>query len=83
MKFGIVLAGNIFEEDFEIFNKSDSNIIIKILVECLNPELEDHDEYIYSIRKTTTYDYNEKYFVLIPPKSSMNSKIALKVPNLK
>ena len=50
---------------------------------CLNPELEDHDEYVYSVRKINVFDYNEKFFVLLAPLSSMKFKIALKVPNLK
>ena len=61
----------------------NESLIIKILVSCLNPELEDHDEYVYSVRKTTAYDYNEKFIVMIPPYKSIMFKIALKVPNIK
>ncbi len=53
----------------------------KLLIKCLNPEYDDHDEYVYSVRKTSAYDYNEKYIVLIPPLKSISFKIALKVPN--
>ncbi len=46
-----------------------------------NEEFLDHDEYVYSIRKASIYDYNEKYFVLLPPKSTIHLKVALKVPD--
>ena len=56
---------------------------MKAIVLCHNEEFEDYDEYVYSIRKTTAYDYNERFIVLIPPFKTMNFKIALKVPNAK
>ena len=46
-----------------------------------NKKFEDHDEYVYSVRKASNYDYNEKYFILLPPNSSIHLKVALKVPN--
>lgn len=49
---------------------------------CLNKEYDDHDEYVFSVRKTTGYDYNERYVVLIPPYRSMQFKVAIKVPNI-
>lgn len=52
------------------------------MVICSNEELDDHDEYVYSVRKTVGYEYNEKFVVLIPPNKSQTFKIALKVPNL-
>lgn len=61
-----MIAGNIFEENLEIVNKWNDNIVVKVLVTCSNKEFEDHDEYVYSVRKTINYDYNEKYSVLVP-----------------
>ena len=60
IKFNNVLPGNIFEESFDIFNKSNESIVLKINTICLNQEFETLDEYVYSIRKNNNYDYNEK-----------------------
>ena len=55
--------------------------MLKVLCLCTNDEFLEHDEYVYSVRKSNNYDYNEKYFVLLPPFSSIHLKVALKVPN--
>jgi predicted RNA methylase len=52
-----------------------------VLCLCNNPEFLDHDEYVYSVRKALNYDYNEKYFILLPGASTIHLKVALKVPN--
>jgi len=57
------LPGNIFEESLDLFNKTNDSLVVKIFVTCTNPEFDDYDEYIYSIRKSASYDYNEKYIV--------------------
>jgi len=79
--FGLVVPGRIMEEDLKITNKGKESVVVKILCLCTNDEFLEHDEYVYSVRKTTNYDYNEKYFVLLPPFSAMSLKVALKVPN--
>ncbi len=76
------MAGNIFEETLEILNRWSESVVVKLLVVCSNREFDEHDEYVYSVRKTTNYDYNEKYTVLVPPFRSICFKIALKVPNV-
>jgi hypothetical protein len=81
IRFPGVLPGNIFEESFEIFNKSNESLVVKVCAICNNPEFEDHDEYVFSVRKTTNYDYNDKHVVLIPPYKNVQFKVALKVPN--
>ena len=83
IKYGNVLPGYIMEDDLEIQNKSSQNLSIKASVVCHNSELDEHDEYIYSIRKLNIYDYNEKIVSVIPPHNTVKYKIALKVPNLK
>lgn len=55
--------------------------MLKVLCLCNNPEFLDHDEYVYSVRKALNYDYNEKYFILLPGASTIHLKVALKVPN--
>ena len=67
IKFNNVLPGNIFEESFDIFNKSNESIVLKINTMCLNQEFETLDEYVYSIRKNNNYDYNEKFIFLLAP----------------
>lgn len=83
IKYGSVISGNIFEEDLEISNKQIDSLVLKILVQCHNQEFDDHDEYVFSVRKTCNYDYNEKFVVIIPPLKSHLFKIAMKVPNIK
>lgn len=65
------MPGNILEESLEITNRHTENIVVRVVATCLNKEFDILDEYVYSIRKTTSYDYNERYFVLIPPFSTM------------
>ena len=36
IKFGQVIAGNIFEESLEIFNKFAESLVVKIVVLCTN-----------------------------------------------
>jgi len=67
MKFDNVFPGNIFEKSFDIFNKSNESIVLKINAICLNQEFETLDEYVYSLRRNTNYDYNEKFIVLLQP----------------
>lgn len=83
IKYGNVLPGYIMEDDLEIHNLSSHNLSFRVNVICHNSELDDHDEYIYSIRKLNVYDYNEKISGIIPPNNTLKYKIALKVPNLK
>ncbi len=79
--FGLVVPGRIMEEDLKIKNKSNDSVVLKVLCLCTNEVFLDHDEYVYSVRKASNYDYNEKYFILLPPNSSIHLKVALKVPN--
>jgi len=60
IRFGVVFPGNIFEDAVEIANRSNDTVVLKAVGLCLNPEFDSHGEYVYSIRKTTNYDYNEK-----------------------
>ncbi len=69
------------EEDLKIMNMGSESIVLKVICLCNNEEFADHDEYVYSIRKANNYDYNEKYFILLTPNSSIHLKVALKVPN--
>ena len=83
IKYGNVLPGYIMEDDLEIQNKSNQSLSVKVCVLCHNSELDDHDEYVYSVRKLNIYDYNEKIISVLPPHNTLKYKVALKVPNLK
>ena len=83
IKYGNVLPGYIMEDDLEIQNKSNQSLSIKVCVLCHNSELDEHDEYVYSVRKLNIYDYNEKIISVLPPHNTLKYKVALKVPNLK
>ena len=81
VNFAQNLPGQISEETLEIVNRSNENIVVQIIVDCHNTELQDTDEYVYSIRRTHLYDYNDKHLLLMSPFSTAAFKLALKVPN--
>ena len=64
-----------------ITNLCLENIVVKTVCLCTNEEFLEHDEYVYSIRKSNIYDYNEKYFVLLPINSQIHFKVAVKAPD--
>jgi len=81
--FGTNLPGQIVEEALEIVNKSGENLVVEILIDCLNEELQDTDEYVYSIRRSNAYDYNDKHYLIMAPFSSASFRLALKVPSIR
>mmetsp|Transcript_25709 Transcript_25709/g.22723 ORF Transcript_25709/g.22723 Transcript_25709/m.22723 type:complete len:249 (-) Transcript_25709:82-828(-) len=83
VNFGANLPGQISEEPFEIVNKSNENLVVEILIDCINEELQDTDEYVYSIRRSHAYDYNDKHYLIMAPYSSASFRLALKVPGMK
>jgi len=83
ISFGTRLPGQIVEEHFEIVNKSGHDFVVQIFLSCLNEELQNTDEYVYSVRRSHLYDYNDKHYLIMAPHSCAEFKFALKVPNLK
>ena len=81
--FGTNMPGQIVEEALEVVNKSGENLVVEILIDCLNEELQDTDEYVYSIRRSHAYDYNDKHYLIMAPYSSASFRLALKVPAIK
>lgn len=63
-------------------NKSLSAALVQVLCECNNPEFDSYGEYVYSVRRSTGYDYNDRLVFSIPPLSSETMFVALKVPNV-
>ena len=83
LSFGEVFPGNILEKELEIKNRTSNNLVVRIMVGCKNEELNNLDEYVYSITKIEKCDYNEKLLFVLPAGSSLKTMLALKVPNLK
>jgi len=81
--FGTRFPGQIVEEHLEIVNKSGQDFVVQIYVNCLNEELDNSDEYVFSVRRSHLYDYNDKHYLIMAPYSSASFKFALKVPNMK
>lgn len=78
--FGTHSPGQIWEESLEITNKSHYNLLVQIEVDCLNSELQEIDEYVYSIRRSYDQDYNDRHFIIMTPLSTASFKLALNVP---
>jgi len=83
INFGTRFPGQIVEEQLDIVNKSKHDFVVQIFVNCLNEELDNSDEYVFSVRRTHLYDYNDKHYLIMAPYSSASFKLALKVPNMK
>jgi len=81
--YGSRFPGQVAEEGLEIVNKSGHDFVVQIIVTCLNEELQDTEEYVYSVRRSHLYDYNDKHYLIMAPYSCAGFKFALKVPNLK
>jgi len=83
INFGFTMPGRIVEESLDLTNNSNEDIVVQICVDCINSELNDTEEYIYSIRRSHLFDYNDKHYLIMSPHSSASFKITLKVPNTK
>ena len=81
VSFGNVVAGNICEDDLTLVGLTSETLVVQVLVICLNQEYEELDEYVFSVRKTNVYDYNDKLVVALQGKQPLGMKVALKVPN--
>jgi len=83
ISFGNGLPGQIVEESLDIVNKTNQNLIVHITLDCDNHEFRDTEEYVYSIRRSHLYDFNDKHYLIMAPFSSASFKVTLKVPNVK
>ena len=81
--FGASFPGEVVEEPIEVINKSAMDITYKVHVICEDSDLEQLDEYVFSMRKTGGYDYNDKYMIMQSSGVKSCYRIALKVPNFK
>jgi len=81
--YGHKFPGQVAEEHFDIVNKSDHDFIVRIEVDCLNEDLQDTEEYVYSVRRSHLQEYNDRHYLIMAPYSCASFKFALKVPNIK
>jgi len=83
ISYGLRFPGQVVEEHLDIVNKSGHDFVVQIVVTCLNDELDETEEYVYSVRRSHLYDYNDKHYLIMAPYSCAGFKFALKVPNLR
>jgi len=82
ISYGHKFPGQIAEEHLDIVNKSDHDFVVRIEVDCLNEELQDTEEYVYSVRRSHLQEYNDRHYLIMAPYSCASFKFALKVPNI-
>lgn len=83
ISYGHCFPGQIAEEQLDIVNKSGHDFVVQIVVSCLNDDLQDTEEYVYSIRRSHLYDYNDKHYLIMAPYSVAGFKLAMKVPSMR
>jgi hypothetical protein len=83
ISYGYCFPGQIIEESLDIVNKSSHDFVVQIVVNCLNDELQDTEEYVFSVRRSHLYDYNDKHYLIMAPYSVAGFKFAMKVPNVR
>jgi hypothetical protein len=76
------LPGQILEESFEVYNKVNQEIKYKVHLQIDNHEFSELEEYVFSMRRTGGYDYNDKYLIIQSPWVKSTYKVAVKIPNL-
>ena len=77
--FGNLYPGMICEDEIELLPKTAETIIVQLWVSCNNKEYDDLDEYVYSVRKTSGFEYNEKIIVALSNRNPLILKVAIKV----
>lgn len=77
---GSVFPGQICEEDLVIRNRTKQPLALVITARCNNKVYDDLDEYVWSLRKASILDYNDKFYVHLSSSSSISLKVALKAP---
>jgi len=80
INFGPILPGQIIDESLEIVNKTNQNLVVEIYLDCENPDFQDTEEYVFSIRRSHLYDFNDKHYLIMTPYSSASFKVTLKGP---
>jgi hypothetical protein len=74
--------GQILEENFEVYNKLNEEIKYKVHLKIENDEFSELEEYVFSMRRTGGYDYNDKYLIMQSAWVKSSYKVAVKIPNI-
>lgn len=83
VNFGDVFPGSVLEKELEIKNRTLTNLAIRIFVSCKNEDLSELDEYVFSITKHDKFEYNDKLLLVLPAASTVKTKLAINIPDLK
>lgn len=75
--------GQILEESLEVSNISEVEAEYNVTVISEDEEFDHLDEYVFSMRRTGSYDYNDKYLIAQSPMLKCLYKIAVKIPLIK
>lgn len=80
INFGNLYPGSICEHNLDIFNKNKNNLSFKIRILCLNETFNELDEYVFSMRRTGGYEYNDNFLIVQAPWVKSMYKVAIKIP---
>ena len=87
VNFGELFPGQIVEETIIVTNcLLNKKVPFKIKVNCLTRELDDLDEYVYSMRRPSpneVFNYNDTFLIVLAPKTMSSYRLAVKIPALK
>jgi len=81
--YGTLVTGQVLEDSLEIKNQSDQDIWVQIEIDCFNQDLQETEEYVYSIRRDYAQDYNDRHYLFMAAGSAACFKMAIKVPLIK
>lgn len=81
--FNSCFPGEISEDSIEVVNRSDIELTYKVHIVCEDEEFDKLEEYVFSMRKSGGYEYNDRYVILQNPGIRSLYKVAVKVPNMR
>jgi len=81
--FGTLVTGQVLEDTLEIKNQSGQDIWVQLEVDCFNQDLQETEEYVYSLRRDYAQDYNDRHYVFMAADSTAYFRMAIKVPLVK
>ena len=57
--------------------------MLRVIAKCANPEFNDLDEYVFSVRSNERFEYFEEVRFKIRKKEKAQVKVAVKIPPVK
>ena len=61
-------------------NAESNPLLLRVITHCSNPEFDDLDEYVFSVRSNERFEYFEEVRFKIRRKEKAQVKIAVKIP---